>query len=100
MAWEGRDGMKSRVQKGRTAKGAEMSLCLLPTFTHTLLYQGRATAAPRKTKLWLRPRRDGMRNGGGEEKDADTSAALTPSPILCLGLEAQISFTLNNPIKL
>lgn len=60
-----------------------MNLFLLPNFAHALLYQGKGPGMLRKTKLWLRPRRNEMRNGGGKEKDANTYAALTmPDTVL------------------
>lgn len=59
------------MQGERTAEEAQRSPFLLPNFAHALLHQGKGTGMLRKTKLWLRTRRDEMRNGGGKEKDAN-----------------------------
>lgn len=81
--------VKHKCAQRGPAKGAQISLCLLPSFAHVLLYQGKGPGMLRKTKRWFRPRRNEMRNGGGKEKDANTHTTVTLCRTMCLGLEAR-----------
>ena len=84
---------------GGTAKGAQISLYLLPNFAHVLLYQGRGPGMLRKTRLWLRLRRNEMRNRRGKKKDADEYAVLALCQTLCSGLETHDLIDSEDPHK-